>query len=525
MEDPAPSRRSIIFGSIVVAWLAIAMRLPSCYESLWLDELHSAWCVWGSLGDVLSRAKMGHQSPFYFIGLWFWRQIAGNSELALRLSSVLAVAASSVVLTVGVARWTKSVWAGVAAGLVIALESNAIFFGTELRPFAFVILFASIAVACFLRLAATNSRHEHRDYWSAMIIAILLAALSQPTSIGVLAGLPVVLSCVWLVRDSRRLVKVTRLDISLCLMAAAVGLFLWRMTLDDTWRQRSNWAAFAQVTQVREIWEIWEWTWLLMIPIGFAFISTVIAKLRKKVSFDRDVLLTTLLLALLAILETSLYWVVSRADWVPIWHRRYFIAVLPILACVAGGSIGVVQSVLRPHRAANVIGVVTATVLVIGLIHRQGTLQRLPEYPVALAARGEDWRAANAWVRSNARASDLIYLDAGLVEANAWLIAESPSGGQPTAEQLDYLVFAANGPYGIDQIVAPTTLNFPLPVNQSPSESSGVVGSRIAASRVIVITRRPANQVNRFRQFDGAKILSFGNVSVLLQPSLPDRGF
>jgi len=131
---------SIAAGSIVVFAVAVALRLPSCYESLWVDELHSAWCVWDDLSDVAPRADIGHQSPFYFLGLWFWKQVFGGSELALRMSSVLAVAASCSVLTLGVARWSGSVIAGVTAGAILAIETNSIFFGTELRPFALVIL-------------------------------------------------------------------------------------------------------------------------------------------------------------------------------------------------------------------------------------------------------------------------------------------------------------------------------------------------------------------------------------------------
>lgn len=536
MEDPAPSRRSIILASIVVAWIAIALRVPSCYESFWLDELHSAWCVWGSLGDVLPRAQIGHQSPFYFVGLWFWQQIVGDSEVALRLSSVLAIAASSVVLTVGVARWTSSIAAGVAAGFVIALESNAIFYGTELRPYAFVILFASLAVACFLKLAATDSRHAHRRYWSAMVIVILLSALFQPTSLGVLACLPLVLCCIWLVRDSRQFLRITLLDILLGLVVAAVGFALWRLTLADAWQQRSSWTSFAQATHVRQIWEIWEWTWLLLIPVGSMLISVAIAKFRKTMSSNREVLVTTLLLAMIAFAATSLCWVVSRADWVPIWHRRYFIAILPILACVTGGSISTAESVLRPHRAASLIGLLAATVLAIGLTHKQGTLLRLPDYPVALAIRGEDWRAANAWVRANADESDRIYLDSGLVEAPAWLdrgnglvkhgnrqIIVSPPDRQPSAEQLDYLVFATKGPYDIGHRVLPTTMGSSLRTYQLPTGWSDVAGNEIAVRRTIVITRRPVNQINRIQQFRGSQAFSFGNLSVIVRESKPDR--
>jgi hypothetical protein len=532
MKDSAPSRRSIMLGSIGVFAIAIILRVPSCYESLWLDELHSAWCVWGSLGEVFPRAQIGNQSPLYFIGLWFWGQIVGDSEIGLRLSSVLALAASSVVLTVGVARWTKSFAAGVTAGLVIAVESNAIFFGTELRPYAFVILFASIALACFLQLAATESRHQHSRYWSAMIIAFLLAALSQPTSIGVLACLPLILCCVWLLRDSRQLLKVTLLDILLGMMVAAVGFALWRITLGETWRQRTNWATFAEATRVRQIGEVWDWMWLLVIPLSVVLVSAVIATLRKTFSSNREVFGTTLLLGLIAVLATSLYWGVSRANLAPVWHRRYFIAVLPILACVVGGSVGVLESVLRPLRATSAIALVTATVLAIGLAHKQGTLQQLPNYPVALAIRGEDWRAANAWVRSNAEATDLIFLDAGLVEAHAWLdsgsglvkhgdniTVMSPPAREPTSQQLDYLVFAVNGPYDIGASVLPTTLGSRLRPYELPSDWSSVPQKNNAANRVIVITRRPANRVNPSFRSAGSKVLGFGNVSVIVRPS------
>ena len=120
--------------------IAIAIRVPSCYESFWLDELHSAWCVWDSFGEVFPRADIGHQTPFYFAGLWVWKQLVGTSEVALRFSSVMAVAASCAVLVWGVSRWSKSVAAGTATGLVMALETNSLFFGTELTGLSDTVL-------------------------------------------------------------------------------------------------------------------------------------------------------------------------------------------------------------------------------------------------------------------------------------------------------------------------------------------------------------------------------------------------
>lgn len=519
MDDSSPSRRSIVLCSIGVFAIAIIFRVPSCYESFWLDELHSAWCVWDSLGEVFPRAQIGNQSPFYFIGLWFWRQIVGDSEVALRFSSVFALAASSMVLTVSVARWTKSFAAGVTAGLVIALESNAIFFGTELRPYAFVILFASVALACFLRLSGTESRHRHYRYWSALIVAILLAAMCQPTSLGVLACLPFALCCVWLLRDRRQFWNVTLLDTLLGLTVTVVGFLLWRITLGETWRERTNWEAFAEATRVSQIVEVWDWKWLLIIPLSLVLVTTAVATCRKTISTNREVFATTLLLALIAIMATSMYWGVSRANWAPIWHRRYFIAVLPVLACVAGGSVGIVESLFRPLRTASGIALVAGAVLVIGLAYHQRTLQRLPNYPIALATRGEDWRAANAWVRSNARATDLIFLDAGLIEAHQWLDRRKFLGAtRPTAQQLDYLAFAASGPYDIRRRALPTTLGSPLRTYELPPEWGDVASHKGPDGRVIVITRVPTHLITPSPENTTAKVFGFGNVSVIVRP-------
>ena len=152
MDDALPTQRAVLIAATAVFAIAIALRMPSCYESFWLDELHSAWTVWDDLSAVTSRAEAGHQSPLYYQGLWLWKQLAGSSELGMRLSSVLATALSCVVLTIGVARWSGVLSAGITAGMVLAIERNAIFFGTEIRPYAWILLLASIAQVCLLNL-------------------------------------------------------------------------------------------------------------------------------------------------------------------------------------------------------------------------------------------------------------------------------------------------------------------------------------------------------------------------------------
>ncbi len=514
MESRPPSRGSIASVAVLVFAAAVCLRISSCYESLWLDELHSAWTVWGDLSDVASRADQGHQSPFYFLGLWCWKQAFGGSELALRMSSVLAVAIGCVVLTVGVSRWGNSVIAGFASGMVLAIESNSIFFGTELRPYAFVILFASIAGVCFLRLVSANSRHDDPRTLITFVVAILLAVLSQPTAAGVLAWLPMSLVFVWAVRDRQQLLKFSLLDGLLATTTVATGLALWSMTLGESWQQRSNWASFAKATRVEQIWETWDWTWLVIAPLALLSIAAIVAQYPSsphrsspvRRSPIRDSWVPTLCLALAGVAATSLFWVVSRTDLVPVWHRRYFIAVLPLLAIVVGGSIGGMATTLRPSRIQAMLLSLAAAAIVVGLAHHQGTLRRLTHshYPVALVSRGENWRDAIAWVRTNAGPDDVVYVESGLIE-DAWIAPYLFHVTRQPEELTGYHRFPVSGPYEIGR---PIFANRPQATlrKTSPQKEFQIIRRAVGPSK------NPS----------GRQVIPFGNVSVVVvhrQPS------
>ena len=79
MDRQPPRPVHIWLISIAVCSLAIFLRLPSCYESLWLDELHSAWIISDGIGSVYQRSIIGHQSPCYYYVLWTWQELFGDS--------------------------------------------------------------------------------------------------------------------------------------------------------------------------------------------------------------------------------------------------------------------------------------------------------------------------------------------------------------------------------------------------------------------------------------------------------------
>ncbi len=514
MRQPTPSNRSIAILSIVVFALAVALRLPWCLESFWVDELHSAWCVWDGLEAVALRAKMGHQSPFYFLGLWFWKQFIGDSELALRTSSVFAGAASCWVLTVGIIRWSNSLAAGVTAGLILAVESNSIFFGTELRPFAFVMLLASVAIVCFAELASLHSRFQSPRSWLGMNIAILFAAVCQPTSLGVLILLPVVLWFNWLSADRRQLFRASLSDCLLLISGVAVALALWSLTLDESWRQRTNWSSFASATSIWQVWQVWDWTWLWCLPVGLLLAAIGICRSDELTRLARP----TFLLALIAVLGTLGYWLVAWIEWLPLWHRRYLIAVLPVLAFLSGGCVAVISRTDRIAKLAPLI----AVCLLCGLIYRQDLHRLLQRYPVVAAMRGEDWRGAIDWVRDESGPSDQIYLDSGLIESQRIFAAVyrgidgATLAPRPSEKQLRYLCYPVEGPYRLERPVEAIGADLEIPIEILNDNTK----------QIFVIARRPANQISIdstkwgwvYGNRKPSQIKAFGNVTVILLP-------
>ena len=544
MTSEGPSRRAIGIAVASVVVLAIALRLPSCGESFWVDELHSAWTVSDSLGQVSGRAAAGNQTPLYFWGLWFWKQIFGDGEITLRLSSALAVAAGCGVLVVALVRVTGMLVAGVLAGAILAVESNSLFFGTELRPYAWVILLASVATAALVRLWAAPSRDDAGSAWAALVIACVLAMLVQPTSAGVLVWLPLGLLLRWRLRGGPGSLRFSRTDgILIAAVIAAAGL-VWQSTLRQTWGERQIWEAFASAESFGQVLRIWPWFSLAVLPLGMTAAGCGAAFWfgGRDVRRTRFIGVTVALLAGAAAI-TLLYWTVARAEWLPVWHRRYFVAVLPLFAAGAGLSAASLCCGLAATRsaAARRGGVALAAACVIGaLLWQQGIVARLTSFPRPLVHRGEDWRGAVAWVNARRQRAEPVYVDAGLIEARRFWsqrVTSEHEGGdfRLSEDQRAYLSYPLLGPYRIENSAAVQPVAPHLPpealVSAEWSESDREHARARRAEAVFVISRRPAGALktalndagaasDRLR-LERAEYRGFGGVSAARVPIAP----
>lgn len=500
MERQPPKAFFTLLVSLAVFTLAIFLRLPSCYESLWLDELHSAWIVADGIDKIYQRSVLGHQSPCYYVQLWIWKQVAGGSELMLRLNSVLFVAISCVVIVQGITKWTKSLLAGSVSGIILAVENNSLFFGTELRPFAFVILCSSIATVLFLQLTACESRQQRSGSWCLLIGTVLFSTICQPTSLGVLGWLPACLCGIWAIRNPHAFLRITWLDAALITGILLAMLMLWQMTLADSWAQKSMWGSFATAKYWQQILVIWDWPSLLVAPLAPLLLTLVFAA-KPSDTQSRTTTIGLLCLATLPLMTTIFYWFLSSFEVVPVWHRRYFIAVLPILACFGGSCIGYVQTRIAGTVKPAVAGLAMAITIILCLEIQQRTWRRLRLYPVALVTRGEDWQKASQWLQQESEPGCLILLDSGLIEGQRWITSQLFEN--ENMAKLEYLCFPLRGPYDVEREVTPVgaSLQPVIPI--------------LSPDRPTYIVMRNAARIAEQRVSD-RKVLGFGRVSIVL---------
>lgn len=504
-----------------VFMIAVAVRWPSCGESFWVDELHTAWCIEGTLGQVVERAAIGNQQPLYFAIVYLWQHGLPASlvaiygiEPSLRVTSVLLTALSAawlvaIVSDTGGWRLSKrgappgnapslraprdgrlpchgaAMVGGVAAGLALALDRNAIFFGTELRPYAAIIFFSTAALALARRIiergggsdgpAGSDGPPIASDACSAPAVGVndcvcrlalhglvLAAAAIHITSLIVLAPQMLVftISDVWRHRTATR----SRFAILLTHGGAGVMWFAmaipWSRSHAGLWQSRGNWDSFATAGRWSDIWQLWPWWALVGLPIaGWVIGYRLRGASLRKVIWRRDVMMASWILAGV-IGSTLACYLISVYAGIPLWHRRYLIASLPLLCAAMGWLIGArdhcgraapdsvqITSTKREERTclerfgSPGYRVGLALICLLALAHDQGTLTAWYRGDWRLARRGENWKAAVAFIRNTAVDGEQIWVDAGLIEQQ----------GQPTLvtdpRMEAYLKYVTAGPY------------------------------------------------------------------------------
>lgn len=159
----------LLLCSVAYFYAAILVSIRS---PLWLDEVMAKWMSQLPANRVLDALLHGTMAspPTYFYFLKGVRFILGDSNLALRLPSIFAVFAASLVVFVLMRRRFEFPFAALA--MALSLETGLFAYATQVREYALVTALFAFAVLLWDGQTAENRLH----LWRVDAVTILLAA-------------------------------------------------------------------------------------------------------------------------------------------------------------------------------------------------------------------------------------------------------------------------------------------------------------------------------------------------------------
>ena len=178
-RSPASGTALLLAGLVVVG---LALRLPSFNDSLFGDDLSTNYVVngfgVGNIFDILASDQEG-TPPLFFLLTWLTKSF-GDTE-GLRLVSLLAGLAC-IPLTYLLGARTVGRPAGLVGAALVALSPFQIFYASEARAYALMMLFCLLATLALL-IAIESGRTR---WWVAYALSVAAAAYTHYPSVFVL---------------------------------------------------------------------------------------------------------------------------------------------------------------------------------------------------------------------------------------------------------------------------------------------------------------------------------------------------
>jgi mannosyltransferase len=425
-----------------IVLVAIYVRQIPLRDSLWVDELHTAWVVNGQLDDVAHRAMMGNQPPLPYWVLWAYVQLAGVSELSLRLPSLVASVASIVLIFFLARSWLSSTMAGLVAAGALAVESNAaLFYASEARVYALVQLLALAQLFAFERALSRGTIK-----WRALSVVLAWLLFYTHYTSGLLLVAEAVTWLVMRVRDDQLPYRVRAVAIDVAIFA--LGCLPALPHLRMIFARRDNWKAFVERPGWEDLVAMVPQGRMLLMVLGAWTTLLVLRRLGAKrplCHWPRPPVMV--LVGAWLMVPLLLAWSLSLADVARVFHLRYLVYVLP-----ATGMLLALLTPMIPTRSMQ-------RLFAFGAVAWMAAFNASDSFPVLSGSekvRTEDWRGAMKDL-SYLDDDDLVFLAAGLIEADALRTSDDPA-------LREYCLFPLHAAYPLKGKNAPREV--PLPFHE-----------------------------------------------------------
>jgi mannosyltransferase len=390
---------------ILVLLLAFALRLYHLdFQSLEGDEGISLQRSSQPFEQMIERMPVEHV-PGYFVLLFGWLRVAGESDFALRYLSVLpSVAAVALIY-----RWAASMGRpliGMIAALLLATNSFQIWYAQQARMYSWLLMSSLFSFWALWRMVDGKARDKR---WTVDAIYILSTATTVYLHyFGFL--IPVaqtIFMAIWsLVEGSWRTTRRWLIDgviiflLFLPWLGKAItflGFQGWREPLDPwqvPWLMHSAYSVGFPMPQP------WQ-TWLPWLYLGLAVLGLVVWWRQHRSAWMLLVVATFVpaLLIFIAVLRN------------PDFHERYsmFLAA-PWLLLIAGGIGALLPSSQRDRQRIPVgLGASLLSLLVIVLVAANGLALNRLYFDTSL--HKADYRGAAYRIHSNEKPGDAVLVD------------------------------------------------------------------------------------------------------------------
>jgi 4-amino-4-deoxy-L-arabinose transferase-like glycosyltransferase len=177
VQEPRPSTASRLaeprYAVPLLILFAALLRLPNLGESLWFDEvMYSTRIGTRSLQALWRSVTDSQHGPFYPAVLYLWTTLAGESEIMVRLPSMVC-GIGSIVLAYLLARRHAGSRAAVVAALFLCLSPVHVWYSQEATPYAMALflLLAAMYVQPWVAPSAAGMG------WAALYVLLLSAAV------------------------------------------------------------------------------------------------------------------------------------------------------------------------------------------------------------------------------------------------------------------------------------------------------------------------------------------------------------
>ncbi|MFH8379343.1 glycosyltransferase family 39 protein [Kitasatospora sp. NPDC018058] len=170
-------------------WPAVVMLGVGGYRlgtpELWRDEMATWTVATRSLGDLLRLLRhVDASNGAYYLLMHGWTAMFGDSTVALRIPSVLAMAAAAAFVALAADRLFGSRVAAIGAGLLFTVPPQVSHYAQEARAYALAT--CSVAAATYFLLRALERPGLRR--WAPYTVAMALAGVWHLVSLSTVTG-------------------------------------------------------------------------------------------------------------------------------------------------------------------------------------------------------------------------------------------------------------------------------------------------------------------------------------------------